>query len=151
MPDLDSITVPGLLSAWEQIAQLGGSMDFADLLAHAIRAAADGVVVSPSLAAGIRWRRDILLQNKGIADLFVPNGKPLATGDLLKQPALQATLETIAADGVVSFYEGSVGEKLDPRIERPGVVINNGRFSCPPNTDQRSLVFGLRGLRPRGS
>ena len=114
VPDFgpDSITVPGLLSAWQRISELGGALGFAELLAPAIRAAADGVRVSPSLAAGIQWRRNVLLQDKGMAELFVPNGQPLLEGDLLKQPALKITLETIAAEGVASFYEGSVGEKL---------------------------------------
>ena len=115
-----SITVPGLLSGWARISELGGSMGLAEILAPAVRAAADGVRVSRSLAAGIRWRREILLQDKGIAELFVPNGRPLREGDILSQPALQVSLETIAAEGVTSFYTGSVGEGLVTTLQNQG-------------------------------
>jgi gamma-glutamyltranspeptidase len=140
----ESITVPGLLRAWERMAKLGGSLGFAELLAPAIRAAADGVRVSPSLAAGILWRRETLLRDKGIADLFVPNGKPLIEGDLLKQPALQITLETIAAMGVASFYEGSVGEKLVSALRGLGSPLTMDDLAAHETeiNDPLSLEYG---------
>lgn len=166
-----SITVPGLLSAWERIAKLGASLSFAESLAPAIRAAADGVSVSPSLAAGIQRRRDVLLQNEGIANLFVPNGTPLLEGDLLKQPALQATLETIAADGVSSFYKGSLGEKLVSAMQNLGspltmddlaaheTEINDplsfdygdiSLLTSPPNSQGFTLLESIAGLAGLG-
>ena len=115
-----SITVPGLLSGWARIVDLGGSMGLAEIVAPAIRAAADGVTVSRSLAAGIRWRREVLLQDKGSAKLFVPNGQPLREGDILNQPALKVSLETIAAEGVSSFYSGSIGESMVNTLQAQG-------------------------------
>ena len=138
-----SITVPGLLSAWQQIADLGASLKFADLLAPAIRAA-DGVSVSASLAAGIKWRHDILLQDKGIADVFVPNGKPLIEGDLLKQPALKATLQTIAAEGVVSFYEGSVGATLVSGLRDLGSQLSKNDLAAHGTETNDPLSFDYR-------
>ena len=118
-----SITVPGLLSGWARIVELGGSMTLAEILAPAIHAAADGVPVSRSLAAGIRWRREVLLRDKGIAELFVPYGRPLREGDLLNQPTLQVSLETIAAEGVSSFYTGSVGESMVSTLQDRGSAL----------------------------
>ena len=115
-----SITVPGLLGGWARILDIGGSMELAEIVAPAIRAAGDGVTVSRSLAAGIRGRREVLLQDKGIAELFVPNGRPLREGDILNQPALRVSFETIAAEGVSSFYTGSVGESVVTTLQGQG-------------------------------
>ena len=166
-----SITVPGLLSAWARIAELGGSLGFAEILAPAIRAAADGVKVSPSLAAGIQWRREVLLRDKGMAELFVPKGRPLIAGERLKQPALQVTLETIAADGVSSFYRGSVGQRLVSALQGQGSPLtmedlaahqteindplgfdygNHRLLTSPPNSQGFVLLESIAGMMGLG-
>jgi gamma-glutamyltranspeptidase/glutathione hydrolase len=166
-----SITVPGLLCAWERIAELGGILNFSEIFSPAIRAAADGVKVSPSLAAGIQWRRKILLQDKGMAELFLPKGKPLIEGTLFVQPALQVTLETIAAEGVSSFYKGSVGEKLVSALQSQGspltmddlaahqTEINDplsfdygdlSILTSPPNSQGFVLLESIAGLAELG-
>ena len=143
-----SITVPGLLGAWAEIAKLGASLDFAEILAPAIRAAADGVRVSRSLAAGIQWRREVLLQDKGMAELFVPGGRTLKEGDRLKQPALQVTLETIAADGVSSFYRGSVGQRLVSTLQGQGSPVTMDDLAAHQTaiTDPLSFDYGEHRL-----
>ena len=166
-----SITVPGLLSAWAEIAELGASLEFTELLAPAIRAAADGVRVSPSLAAGIQWRREVLLQDKGMAELFVPAGNPLKEADLLKQPALRVTLETIAEDGVSSFYKGSVGQTLVSALQSLGSPLtmndlaahqteigdplsfdygDHRLLTSPPNSQGFVLLESIAGLAGLG-
>ena len=45
----------------------------------------------------------------GIAGVFYPDGKPLAEGDLLRQPALAATMEALAAQGPEALYGGELG------------------------------------------
>ena len=139
-----SITVPGLLSAWAKIAELGASLEFAEILAPAIRVAADGVRISRSLAAGIQWRREVLLQDKGMAELFVPRGNPLKEGGLLKQPALQATLETLAEDGVSSFYKGSVGQTLVSALQAQGSPLTMDDLAAHQTEihDPLSLDYG---------
>jgi gamma-glutamyltranspeptidase len=139
-----SITVPGVLSGWQKIADLGGSLDLPALLAPAIQAAAHGAKVSRSLAAGIQWRRDVLLQDHGMAELFVPNGKPLVEGDLLQQPALHATLETLAAEGIESFYTGSIGEQLISALNGLGSALSLDDFAAHKTeiTSALSIDYG---------
>ncbi len=166
-----SVTVPGLLSGWARISELGGSMGLAEILAPAVRAAADGVTVSRSLAAGIRWRREVLLQDKGIAELFIPNGQPLSEGDLLKQPALRVSLETIASEGVSSFYTGSVGKRMVTTLQEQGSPLtmddlaahhaqisdplrldygDHELFTSPPNSQGFVLLESIAALTGLG-
>ena len=46
----DSVTVPGCVSAWRMLSERFGKLPFADLFEPAIRYAADGFLVSPTIA-----------------------------------------------------------------------------------------------------
>jgi gamma-glutamyltranspeptidase len=120
MPDSgpDSITVPGVIAGWRTIHGLGALLPFDRLLAPAIRAAADGVPVSPSLANGIRFRRPTLLGNAGSRALFLPGGEPLGLDAVMRQPQLAQTLDTLARDGLADFYTGSLGHRLVAGLKR---------------------------------
>jgi gamma-glutamyltranspeptidase len=52
------------------------------------------------------------LADPGLAAVFAPGGHRLTTGDVLQQPALAATLCTLATDGARVFYEGPIAAAL---------------------------------------
>src|SRR5262249_55072672 len=113
-----SITVPGVVAAWGEMAARGARLSWKQLLAPAIRAARDGVPVARSLAAGIRARRDVLLQDAGMRSVFFPNGNALEEGALLRQPELARTLEQIAEEGAQCFYRGALARQLAAGLQR---------------------------------
>ena len=49
----DSVTVPGAVSAWVELSKRFGKLPFADLFEPAIRYAADGYMVSPTICAAV--------------------------------------------------------------------------------------------------
>lgn len=115
--------VPGLVKGWHELHQRFGSVQWRDLLADAISLADSGFVVDELLATSIGASLHELEVDEGCSRLFLPTGVPVDTGRILKQPALAATLQTIATEGASSFYEGAVGELLVSHIRRCGGLI----------------------------
>jgi gamma-glutamyltranspeptidase/glutathione hydrolase len=142
----DTITVPGLVAGWQSLHGLGAHLSVARLLEPAIEAAADGVAVSPSLAAGIRYRGAALLHRPAIGSLFMPDGVPLRQGALLRQPQLARTLQSLAADGLGSFYTGAIGALLVSGLQRLGSALTAADF-----TAHRSELCAPLRLAHRGA
>lgn len=110
VPSGRSVGVPGLVRLMEALHARHGKLRWADLFNPAITLARNGFAVSPRLAASTERYAGRLAEADATA--FLPEGKPLAVGALLKQPELAKTLEAIAAHGAVGFYQGPVAEKI---------------------------------------
>lgn len=105
----DPVTVPGMIGGLSELHAFGARLGWGGAFTTAIRQAKDGVTVLPSLARSIAAQEKTLSQDAGCQEVFFKNGQPLKSGDLLRQPALAQTLETLAADGPDAFYRGSIG------------------------------------------
>ena len=135
-----SVTVPGAVSGWARLLELGGSLPVADLLAPAIGLAEDGVPVSRGLAAAIAK-----LGAGGTASpqlLALLDGAE-RRGRVLRQPALAGTLRTLADEGLTSMYDGTVADRLatGSRTRRP-------RDRAPTCATTRSCRGAVVGLTP---
>ncbi|MFY1698544.1 MULTISPECIES: gamma-glutamyltransferase [unclassified Solwaraspora] len=107
-----TVTVPGVVAGWAALADLGGQLPLARVLAPAVELAAGGVPVSPGLAAAILRRLDVVRADPGLAALLLDgDGTPLPTGSVLRQPALARTLGTVGADWR-DYYQGELAEAL---------------------------------------
>jgi gamma-glutamyltranspeptidase/glutathione hydrolase len=128
---LAALTVPGAVDGlwqahrWSREA-LGSPLGWADLLADAIRHAADGIAMSPCQAR-VTAEADDLLDRTGepefagfAAAYLGPGGAAPAAGDRLVQPRLARTLETLARDGGRAFYEGSPAAELARACQAAG-------------------------------
>ena len=119
-----SIGVPGMVRLMETLHQRHGKLPWPDLFQPAIRLARDGFAVSPRLAKLLAAFSE-RLQISDAAEIFLPGGKPLATGAILRQPQLAKTFETIAANGANVFYTGSLSKQIVAaahRAPRPGTL-----------------------------
>jgi gamma-glutamyltranspeptidase/glutathione hydrolase len=113
-------TVPGCVDAWFELHQRFGRLPMATLLAPAIAYARAGAPV-PQVIAGAWSRGARLFADKpGFADVFLPAGKPPAEGDVFANPALAATLQSIAVGGRDAFYRGEIARRLVAYSERVG-------------------------------
>jgi gamma-glutamyltranspeptidase/glutathione hydrolase len=108
----ETVTVPGLIGGLAMLWSNGGALGWEDAFPEAIRQAREGVPVVPSLAASIAAEAECLARDPGCREIFFSDGRALQTGDVLRQPALARTLETLAADGQEAFYSGPIGRTL---------------------------------------
>lgn len=108
----DSVTVPGAVSAWAELADRFGTMDLETVLAPAIRYAAEGFLVSP--VVGAAWARGaaILKGEPGFAGTFMPGGRVPKPGQRFSNPGAANTLRAIARTRGETFYRGEIAEKI---------------------------------------
>ncbi len=114
-----SISVPGVVSGWQALHELGGRLPFSQLLEPAIALAAGGVAVSPSVDRALQALDS---PDPGLDGIFGPRGNRLGTGGTFVQPRLAETLAQIAADPG-SFYRGELAERLAQGLEGSGSPI----------------------------
>jgi gamma-glutamyltranspeptidase/glutathione hydrolase len=141
-----TVTVPGVLAAWETLRQLGGALPPARLLRPAIGFAACGCPVSRSLAATLVWEPDLFAADPGLRAVYFRDGergapRPLAEGEHYVQPALAASLEAIARDGVDAFYRGDLGARYVAGLRAAGSLITTDDLAA----HRTELLDPLRG------
>ena len=117
-------TVPGCVDGWFELHARFGRLPVSELLAPAIAYARAGVPV-PQVIAGA-WARGALRfgDKPGFAEVFMPDGKTPAEGDLFANPALARTLERLAAGGRDAFYRGDIAARLAAYSERVGGYLS---------------------------
>ncbi|MDS0282750.1 gamma-glutamyltransferase [Haloarcula onubensis] len=104
-----ALTVPGAIDGWRLAHEAYGQLPWERLFRDAIGLAADGVPVTANLARWIRRDWPVLSADDAARTTFGVDGAPPEAGDRLHQPALAASLSTLATEGPrEGFYEGDL-------------------------------------------
>ncbi|CTP83429.1 gamma-glutamyltranspeptidase [Xanthomonas translucens pv. poae] len=115
-----SAGIPGLPAALVELATQHGKLPLQQSLAPAIRIARDGFPVYRRMAQGYQSRREVMERYPGTREVYLRNGKPIAEGDLFKQPELANTLQLLGAKGFDGFYRGATANKLLAGVRQAG-------------------------------
>ncbi len=102
------VTVPGIAAGWDALSKMGATLPLSHHLHAAATLAEEGLPVAPDLARAIVNRQDAIAADPGLRSVF----GTAKTGDLLRQPALAASLRTVADDGIAAIYGGPIGERI---------------------------------------
>jgi gamma-glutamyltranspeptidase / glutathione hydrolase len=109
---MDSVTVPGAVSAWAMMSERFGKLPFADLMEPAIEIAERGyllpVVVQQKWAAAT----DELKGQPGFAANFLPWGRAPKVGELFQFKAAAKGLRAIAATKGAALYGGEIAHAI---------------------------------------
>jgi gamma-glutamyltranspeptidase/glutathione hydrolase len=108
----ESVTVPGAVSSWVALSRRFGKLPFATLAEPAISYAREGFPVSPVVAE--LWRRagQLLRDQPGFAECFLPEGRALRAGEIFRSAGHAHSLELIAESEGEAFYRGVLAEKI---------------------------------------
>ncbi|UFX48306.1 gamma-glutamyltransferase family protein [Bradyrhizobium sp. 41S5] len=120
---LAALTVAGTVDGWQKAYELSrdrhdGRLPMARLLEPAIRHAEEGVAVTSTLHENIRKKRHELENVPGYAEVYLPQGTPLAVGARLRQPRVAETLRRLAKAGLADFYRGELARSMAADLER---------------------------------
>lgn len=164
-----SVTVPGALAGWDLLVRTYGRRTLAAALAPAIRYARDGFPVTPIIASQWAAETALLRKDAAAAATFLPGGRAPTAGEWFVNADYARTLETIARDGVGSFYGGALGRRIaahlasldgfvtleDLRRNSPtwiapiSVTFRGHRvWELPPNNQGIAVLEMLRILEP---
>ena len=106
-----SVSVPGLLDAWLAAHERYGTLKLGEVLEPAIGLASDGFPISPHLARDIASKR-LLCEFPTSKAIFAPEGRPLHSGEILRQTYLAHTFEKIVEGGRELFYKGEIARAI---------------------------------------
>ncbi|MDR3561508.1 MAG: gamma-glutamyltransferase family protein [Negativicutes bacterium] len=112
------VNVPGTPAAWAALSKRFGKLPLTEVLAPAIRYAEEGFPVSPIIGklwgAGFKnYKAEQGEQFKHWFEVFAPQGRPPAAGEVWRSARHAATLQSIAETNAESFYRGDLAEKID--------------------------------------
>ncbi|WP_196216791.1 gamma-glutamyltransferase [Paracoccus shanxieyensis] len=113
--------VPGTVAGMRMALERHGSMDWAEVIAPAIRLASEGITVTPELADSIEASREELSAHPASAAIFFkPDGSGWQPGEVLVQADLARTLRAVAEQGPDGFYKGPVAEGIARAVQAAG-------------------------------
>jgi gamma-glutamyltranspeptidase/glutathione hydrolase len=140
-----SVTVPGAVEAWSAVLAAHGRFGLDRALAPAIRHAEGGFAVAPRIAHDWALAAAALRADPGASRHFLIDGHAPAAGDIMRFPALAATLNAIAARGPRAFYEEAAADivaTLAPRgswLSREDFANHRGEQAEPISSSYRGL------------
>ena len=117
-----STDVPGAVGGFDLALSRYGTMSYAELLAPAIEAA-KGHPLDFWAADNHADAVDKISPYESSVALLMPGGRPIAAGEIFRQPDLARSLETIAREGAAAFYEGELARKTAAFYESQGGLL----------------------------
>ena len=141
----ESVTVPGAVSAWVTLSEKYGKLPFADLFEPAIKYAADGYMVSPTIAR--LWASQVqeLQSQPGFADAFMPRGRAPEPGEKFSFPAQAKTLQRICETKGEAFYRGELSEKIAAFAKQHGAALSLDDLAAHKNDWVEPIGIDYRG------
>jgi gamma-glutamyltranspeptidase / glutathione hydrolase len=122
----DSVTVPGAVAAWVELAKRFGSLPLSTLAEPAIHYARHGFLVSPRIAALWQIASTLLGRQPGFAEAFLPGGRAPKAAEIFKNEAQASSLEAIAETDGAAFYRGALAEGIAAFAATHGGALTAG-------------------------
>ncbi len=117
IPGGRSVGVPGNLRLAALAHNKHGKLSWRTLFQPAIRLARDGYAITPRMRASLAGAARTGAYDPAARALFYgADGQPLAAGTVVRNTALAATLESIAARGADSFYTGDNAATIAAKV-----------------------------------
>ncbi|XP_058055488.1 glutathione hydrolase 1 proenzyme-like [Anopheles bellator] len=127
-----AVAVPGELKGYWELHQRYGRLEWKALVEPTIKLCREGHLVTGYLERILKDRTDRILGEPSLREVFIDPATqlPWREGDRLKRPALAATLEVIADEGVHALYSrnGTLLPRLMNDLKRFGSIITEDDF-----------------------
>ena len=142
---VDSITVPGAVSAWVALHERFGSLPFADLMEPAAEIAERGYLVPPVVQQ--KWANGApeLENQPGFRESFLPWGRPPEVGELFRFPAAARALRAIGASRGASFYTGEIAAAVTSFVQQHGGSLSMADMAAHEAEWVKPLAKNYRG------
>jgi len=139
-------SVPGIVRGWEQLHQKRGKLPWASLFETAIDLAENGHPLSRVLAKALLLYKEPVSKDEGCSALYMPGGKAMVAGDIVRQPALAKSLKLIAEQGSGAYYEGPIAESIGRHSQAHGGLLSAADFRDYQPEWVETLKTDYRGL-----
>ncbi|KQU54771.1 gamma-glutamyltransferase [Bosea sp. Leaf344] len=129
-----AVCTPGSVKGYDHALSRYGTMDWADVIAPAIRQAREGVLVRPHMhwfwsqdqkgTGQVNTADKLRYSETGRRLYFRPDGSVKRPGDLVVNPEMATTLERLARGGADLFYQGELAEEIAADFAAHGGLIS---------------------------
>jgi len=140
-----SISVPGAVGGAAYALKKYGTRPLSDVLAPAIEIADDGFPISETLARSLAGSKAKLAKYPSSTKIWFRDGKPLETGDIVKNPDLARTLRAIASQGPDAFYRGDVARNTAAFLKASGGIITEADLASYQPYEDAPIHVNYRG------
>lgn len=141
-------TVAGTVSGWDEAlmlsADLGGRLPMARILEDAIWHAEQGFPVSSNQAELTRAKFGELKDKPGFSATYLINGRIPDEAEIMRLPALAATLRRIGDAGPDAFYKGSLARTIANDLATVGSPLTLSDLELHSSTRVATLSTVLR-------
>jgi gamma-glutamyltranspeptidase/glutathione hydrolase len=141
-----AVNIPGSIEAWGAILKAHGTWTLDRVLAPAIKYAEHGFPVAARVASDWKGLVAKLGNSAGATKHYLPGGRAPEEGDIVKLPALAATLKSIAKDGPRAFYEGPIADDMVATLQARGSVLTAEDFAGHRGEAVTPISTNYRGV-----
>ena len=142
-----AVGVPGTVAGLEYAREKYGTRSRHELIVPAIAFAQEGFTLDEADARVFAAGTPLLSRFPATAATFTHDGKPLRTGDRLRQPALAATLLAIDKDGPDAFYRGPIAKRLADAVRAEGGILSAADLANYAVKQRAPIACAHRGNR----
>lgn len=119
-----SVAIPGNVCGWVTAHRRWGALPLGAVVEPAVDAARRGSAATARTAAFIEESRDRLRVDRVTAATFLhADGRARVEGELLLQPHLADTIESIGQEGEESFYRGAIAAAIVDHVQDAGGIL----------------------------
>ena len=139
-----AIGVPGTIAGVFAVHKKLGSLPIAEILKPVIELAEKGVIVTKKQEARLNDYRSKIIKANGDKTLFANVFKE---NDIIKYPALAATLKRISKNGRDEFYKGETAKILVKYLKEKGAIITMEDLAKYEAKWRKPLTFDYKDLK----
>jgi gamma-glutamyltranspeptidase / glutathione hydrolase len=114
------VSVPGCVDGWFEMHDMFGILPMKEILQPAITCARDGFPMTEVIGYSLNVNTQLLKDYPNIKEVYMPDGKSPAKGQVFRNPLLANTLDKIAKGGRNEFYRGSIAKDIDAFMKKQG-------------------------------
>jgi gamma-glutamyltranspeptidase/glutathione hydrolase len=149
-----SIGIPGTVAGLALALERFGTIDWQAAVEHAARVADAGLAVTPAMHQ--HWQAtegpdkpatlDRLTASEGARAMFLRDGRPLRTGEVIDCTDYASTLRRLAAAGAADFYRGGIAAAISEDFAANGALVTGDDLAAYEPAIVTPLTGSYRGL-----
>jgi gamma-glutamyltranspeptidase/glutathione hydrolase len=122
--------VPGFVSGLAELCGRWGRVGLERALEPAVALADGGLPAGPRLVTALHEQAPRLVRGGAGEAPWLPGGRPVGPGVVVRQPALASTLRSIASNGPAAFYRGALAAAIEEAARGDGGTLDRADLAA---------------------
>lgn len=142
-----AVAIPGTVMGLNTALKKYGTLPLSQLIAPSISLAKEGFKLMPGDTKLLDDNFKNFQKHPNVANIFLKNGRSYKTGERLIQTDLANTLQQIAKQGSVVFYQGKIADKIVQSSRQHGGILSKKDFATYDVEELSPIICYYRGYK----